>query len=80
LLKELTVAGRIPGVFEGAENTPSWLASGQRALERSVAQLVDAAPNDAAGVRQSGSAQALRFASDLLERHSAKLRGGGQSL
>ena len=80
LLKELTVAGRIPGVFEGAENTPSWLASGQRARERSVAQLVDAAPNDAAGVRQSGSAQALRFASDLLERHSAKLRGGGQSL
>lgn len=79
LLKELTLAGRIPRVFEGAANTPSWLASGQRALERSVAQLVDAAPHNAAEVMQSGSAQALRFASDLLQRHAAKFSGGGES-
>jgi hypothetical protein len=73
LLKELTLAGRIPEVFEGSENTPSWLASGQRALERSVAQLFHASPDDAGKVMSSGSADALRFSAKLLERHAAKL-------
>jgi hypothetical protein len=72
LLKDLSLAGRIPEVFEGSENTPSWLASGQRALERSVAQLFHTSPDDPDTVMSSGSADALRFAAKLLERHAAK--------
>ena len=72
LLKELTLAGRMPEVFEGSGNTPSWLASGQRALERSVAQLICTSPDDPDKVMSSGSADALRFASKLLERHAAR--------
>jgi hypothetical protein len=71
LVKELTVAGRLPNIFEGSENTPSWLASGQRALERSVAQLFDTSP-DTSKVMSGGAADALRFASKLLERHAVK--------
>jgi hypothetical protein len=73
VLKELTLAGRMPDVFEGSENTPSWLASGQRALERSVAQLLSTSKDDAEIVRSSGAADALRFASNLLVRHAAIL-------
>jgi hypothetical protein len=78
LLKELTVAGRMPEVFEGIENTPSWLASGQRALERSVAQLFETSPHDPERVMSSGSADALRFAANLLERHAAKSFRGSE--
>jgi hypothetical protein len=62
----------MPEVFEGSGNTPSWLASGQRALERSVAQLICTSPDDPDKVMSSGSADALRFASKLLERHAAR--------
>ena len=72
LLKELTVAGRMPEVFAGVENIPSWLASGQRALERSVAQLIEVSPHDPEKVKSSGSADALRFAANLLERHAIR--------
>ena len=63
----------MPDVFEGSENTPSWLASGQRALERSVAQLFHASPDDPATVMSSGAADALRFSAKLLQRHAVKL-------
>jgi hypothetical protein len=72
LVKELTIAGRLPDIFESSENTPSWLASGQRALERSVAQLFESS-SDPVKVMSGGAADALRFASDLLQRHAAKL-------
>jgi hypothetical protein len=72
LVKDLTVAGRMPDLFEGAANTPSWLASSQRSLEKSVAQLIDASP-DAEHAMTGGAADALRFASKLLQRHAAHL-------
>jgi len=75
LLKELTVAGRMPDVFERGENTPSWLASGQRALERSVARLFDASSESTDQVMSGGAADALRFAAKLLQRHAAKIAG-----
>jgi hypothetical protein len=72
LLKELTVAGQMLDVFEGRENTPSWLASGQRALERSVAQLLSTSSGDPETILSGGSAKALQFASKLLQQHAAK--------
>jgi hypothetical protein len=62
----------MPELFEGSQNTPSWLASGQRALERSVAQLIESSPHNPESVTSSGSADALRFASNLLQRHAVK--------
>ena len=73
LLRELTVAGQMLDVFEGSENTPSWLASGQRALERSVAQLINTSSGDPGKILSSGSAKALQYASKLLQEHAAKL-------
>jgi hypothetical protein len=70
LVDTLTLAGRMPDVFEGVENTPSWIASGQRSLERSVAQLISTTPANPAEVLQSGTADALRFVSDVLARHA----------
>jgi hypothetical protein len=72
LVDTLTLAGRMPDLFEGAENTPSWIASGQRALERSVAKLISTGTSDPAGILQSGTADALRFVADTLERHAKK--------
>ncbi len=76
LLGELTLAGRIPQVFQSQQNTPSWLASGQRSLERSVAQLISTEPAGTEDVLESGTAEALRFTADLLRKH-AKTFGFG---
>jgi hypothetical protein len=73
LLTDLTLAGRMPGVFQRIENTPSWLASGQRSLERSVARLISSEPAGTKEVLKSGTADALRFTADLLKKHAKKL-------
>jgi len=49
LHKQLTLAGRIPEVFEGSGNTPSWLASGQPMLEFAT-QACRARSSGASGV------------------------------
>jgi hypothetical protein len=77
ILNELTLSGRMADVFESPENTPSWLASGQRGLERSVADLLSSAPERVDTVLQSGAADALRFTSDVLQRHAALIRASG---
>ena len=78
LMDELTLSGRIPHVFEGRENTPSWIASGQRALERSVAQLIAGPPPRGTDtLLHSGKADALRFVSDTLVKH-ARVLGLGE--
>lgn len=76
LLDDLTLAGRIPDVLEGPSNTPSWLASGQRALETSLAHLLAESPGNTERVRDSGAAEALRFTADLLQRHAMKMMSG----
>ena len=76
LLDDLTLSGRMPEILEGPSNTPSWLASGQRALETSLAQLLAESPGDTARVRESGAAEALRFTADLLQKHAIKLMSG----
>jgi len=78
LLNQLTLAGRMPNVFKSGENTPSWLASGQRNLERSLAQLISTAPGDQAEILQSGQAEALKFTADVFQRHALKLKVGGE--
>jgi hypothetical protein len=80
LLSELTLAGKMPNLFKSAQNTPSWLASGQRALERSLAQLISTspAPGDQAGILRSGKAEALKFTAEVLQRHALKLGLGGE--
>lgn len=78
LLSELTLAGRMPNVFKSAKNTPSWLASGQRALERSLAELISTAPGTQDEILQSGKAEALKFTADLLQRHALKFGVGGE--
>jgi hypothetical protein len=76
LLRELTLAGRMPDVFHSVENTPSWLASGQRALERSVAQMISVEPGGVKEALKSGTADALRFTADLLNKHAKLFRSG----
>lgn len=76
LLNKLTLAGRMPNVFKSAANTPSWLASGQRNLERSLAQLISTAPGGQAEILQSGKAAALKFTADVLQRHALKFGVG----
>ena len=78
LINQLTLAGRMPNVFKSAENTPSWIASGQRALERSVAQLLSTAPGKQSEILQSGKAEALKFTADVLLRHALKFGVGGK--
>jgi hypothetical protein len=72
LINDLTVGGRMPDLFHGRENTPSWLASGQRSLERSVSQLLETVSTPEQ-LKSSGVAEALRFTAKLLERHASKL-------
>jgi hypothetical protein len=78
LLGELTLAKRMQNVFASPGNTPSWIASGQRTLERSVAQLISTAPENDAGILQSGQAEALKFTADLLQRHAMKFGLGSK--
>jgi hypothetical protein len=74
LLEELTLAGRMSDVFEGPENTPSWLASGQRALESSLSELVTSFADDPERILDSGAADGLRFTASLLQKHAQALR------
>jgi len=76
LLNQLTLAGRMSNVFKSAENTPSWLASGQRALERSLSQLLSTGTQNE--ILQSGKAAALKFTADVLLRHALKFGVGGK--
>jgi hypothetical protein len=76
LLDELTLSGRMSEILEGPSNTPSWLASGQRALETSLAQLLAGSPGDPERVLKSGAADALRFTADLLQKHAVRLTSG----
>jgi len=74
LLNELTLAGSMEEVLEGSENTPSWLASGQRALETSLGSLVSKCQDNQERVLDSGVAEALRFTAKLLLEHAQSLR------
>ncbi len=74
LLNELTLAGSMEEVLEGSENTPSWLASGQRALESSLATLVSSCQDEPERLLDSGAAEALRFTAKLLQEHAQTLR------
>lgn len=78
LVNELTLASRMPNVFTSAENTPSWLASGQRSLERAAAQLISTDPQNQAKVLRSGKAEALKFTADVLRRHALKSGVSGE--
>jgi hypothetical protein len=74
LLNELTLASRLADVLEGAENTPSWLASGQRTLESSLSSLVSSYTDNPEQLLNSGAADALRFTARLLQKHAQALR------
>jgi len=56
-----------------SEKAPAWVASGQRYLEQSVAQYLEPeAVSSRQMASQQGAEEALRFLSDVLERHAFK--------
>jgi len=77
VVNELTLPRRIPQAFKSAENMPSWLASGQRSLERAASQLISSDPQSQAEVLRSGKAEALKFAANVMQQHAMKFGIGG---
>jgi hypothetical protein len=71
LLEEFTLAGRLRDRFSSADEVPSWLAAGQRSLERSVAKIsTGALESDVGRAARKGKEDALRFTANLLARYS----------
>ncbi len=74
ILNQYTLAkGETLKIMEAKENTPSWVASSQRYLERSVAELIETEPTSSSSVpsaTRQGVEEALSFLSDTLVRHA----------
>jgi hypothetical protein len=75
LLNQYTLAkGETLQILESKETTPSWIASSQRYLEQSVADLVSTEPlasSSTLSPMQHGVGEALSFLSDSIMRHAS---------
>jgi hypothetical protein len=72
LMTSYTLAkGKTLKHIQSKDNTPAWIASSQRYLEQSVADLLNAeADSSTPSAVQEGTKEALSFLSELLERHA----------
>jgi hypothetical protein len=72
LMTRYTLAkGKTLKHIQSKNNTPAWIASSQRYLEQSVADLLNAeADPSTPSAAQEGTKEALSFLSELLERHA----------
>ncbi len=74
ILNQYTLAkGETLKIMESKENTPSWVASSQRYLEQSVAELIETEPTSSSSepsATRQGVEEALSFLSDTLVRHA----------
>lgn len=75
ILTQFTLAkGETLKIMESKGNTPPWVASSQRYLEQSVAQILKAeppSPSSKSSATREGVEEALSFLSDTLERHAS---------
>jgi hypothetical protein len=75
ILNQFTLAkGETLKIMESKGNTPSWVASSQRYLEQSVAQLLKSEPTSSSSkpsATREGVEEALSFLSDTLERYAS---------
>lgn len=75
MLHQYTLAkGETLKILESKENTPTWVASSQRYLEQSLAEMLKGDASSSAFVpssTQQGVEEALSFLSDVLERHAS---------
>lgn len=83
MLNQYTLAkGETLKIMQSKENTPTWIASSQRYLEQSVADIMNANTNSSvSSATQEGTKEALSFLSDILERHASSgssLKEGSQ--
>jgi hypothetical protein len=71
-LSDYTLAkGQTLQILEAHMNTPVWVASSQRYLEQSAAEVLSAGQSSAAqSPTQAGEEEALKLLADVLERHA----------
>lgn len=71
--------GTEPAVTQvNAPVTPSWVASQQRGLEKSIAELAITPQSARDQAREDGIREALKFTSNLLREHASKRNDGTQ--
>lgn len=70
LVNEYTLQGQLGELFRGPEDVPSWLAAGQRSLERSVSKLTPEPEGDLETAAQHGIRDALQFTTDLFAKYA----------
>jgi hypothetical protein len=70
-LQQCTLAGAQSGRRQTESSaTPTWMLATQRAMEHSVAELVDVAASEQVTRRQSGEVKALEFIKNTIEQHA----------
>jgi hypothetical protein len=69
---QLTLASRLEQQFASTLEVPSWVASGQRSLERSVAKIsMSDQETDVTRATRQGKEEALRFTADLFAKYAS---------